>query len=240
MTSRGPACSERREPEASHAAAEELPAIAEVAGQEDDEEDLRELAGLERHGPELDPEGGAVDRGAEPGDRRQQEEHDRPQAEDVLDAVELAVVADQDRARGEDGHADDEPEPLAQREVGVDAVDHGQPDPRQERDQRHHVRVGVRENRAGHEVRCHVQAEEEGEVRQRLCGEDGLLRDEDAGKAEPGQDPDAEEVEELAVTKAHGFIVFPVERAGRALRPRPRPAEGADAQGRPRWPNPCI
>ena len=75
-------------------ATEHLPVVAQVAGQEDDEQDLRELARLELDRPDPHPERGAVDRLAEAGQRREGEQDDGGEAEHVLDAVEAPVVAE--------------------------------------------------------------------------------------------------------------------------------------------------
>ena len=60
----------------------------EVAGERDHEQHLGDLAGLEAERAEADPDPGAVDGGAEPGDHRQQQQHDRGQAEGVGDPLQ--------------------------------------------------------------------------------------------------------------------------------------------------------
>ena len=50
---------------------EHLALLAQIGGEEDDQEDLRELAGLERERADAHPEPRAVDGRAEPGHARQ-------------------------------------------------------------------------------------------------------------------------------------------------------------------------
>ena len=67
MTSSGPSVLARAGARSGPPPGEHLPVVAQVAGEEDDEQDLRDLAGLERDRPELHPERRAVDRRAETG-----------------------------------------------------------------------------------------------------------------------------------------------------------------------------
>src|SRR5439155_11047238 len=67
---------------------ENLALLAQVGGEEDDQQNLRKLAGLELQRAETDPQSCAVDGPAEPGRERQQEQHDRAQPEDVLVGLE--------------------------------------------------------------------------------------------------------------------------------------------------------
>ena len=71
---------------------------------------------------------------ADPGQPRQEEQHDRADAEEVLVLLEHAVVAAQpDQRGGEERDADHDPEPLPERVGRVEAVDLGQPDRGQQR-----------------------------------------------------------------------------------------------------------
>ena len=129
---------------------EHLSLLAQVAGQEDDQHDLRELTGLELDAAEVHPEARAVDRLADHGQRREQEEADRGQPEQVLVALEPPVVVAQEQERhGEGGDADDDPEALAERVVRVQPVDLGHADRSQERGHRQQVRVGLRDRDRG-------------------------------------------------------------------------------------------
>ena len=70
-----------------------LSLLAQVAGEEDDQEDLRDLAGLELERSDVHPEPRPVDVLAEAGQRRQEQEPDRAEPEQVLVVFEHAVVA---------------------------------------------------------------------------------------------------------------------------------------------------
>ena len=68
----------------------------------------------------MHPEARAVDRLADPRQRGQEEEADRAEAEEVLVALEHAVVAaKQEERAGEGRDADHDPEALPERVVGV-------------------------------------------------------------------------------------------------------------------------
>ena len=183
---------------------EHLALLAQVAGEEDDQEDLRELARLELERADVDPEARAVDGRAEPGQRRQHEQHDRRDAEEVLVALELpVVVAQQEERRRERPERDHDPETLAKRVRGVQPVDLGQADARQQPGHRQQVRIGVRDGQAGDEVGREVEREEEEGVRERGRRDDVLPCDVDAGEPESGERADDDEVRELTVAEAH-------------------------------------
>jgi hypothetical protein len=78
----------------------------EVAGERDDQQHFRDLTGLEAERSDTDPDPGAVDLLAEARDDRQQEQHDGGEAAGVREALEHAVVAQQD----ERGHEQPDPE----------------------------------------------------------------------------------------------------------------------------------
>ena len=78
---------------------EHRPRVVQVARQEDDDADLRELGRLEADRPEVDRQVGAVGRAADPGDPRQEQQHDRRDGDHVAVALERAVVA-QEHDRG--------------------------------------------------------------------------------------------------------------------------------------------
>ena len=123
---------------------EHLALLAEVGREEDDERDLPELARLELEPAEVDPEPRAVDRLADPGRQRQEEQEDRRDSEDVLVALEHAiVVAQPEERRGEHGNADHDPEPLPERVARPEPVDLRQPDRREQRRHRQQVRIGA-------------------------------------------------------------------------------------------------
>jgi hypothetical protein len=96
-----------RQAKPSDAHPEHLSIVPEVARDEDDQENLGELAGLERDRADRDPEVRAVDRLAEPGKGRQDQEPDGDDPERVLVVVEppVPVAEDEDREREEPGPA---------------------------------------------------------------------------------------------------------------------------------------
>jgi hypothetical protein len=91
---------------------------------------------------------------------------------------------------------------LPERVVGLEAVDLGQADRRQERRYREQVRVGAGHGDSRHGVGGEVEAEEEARVGERGGRDLRLPRDVDAGEPEAGQDADDEEVRELSVPEA--------------------------------------
>jgi hypothetical protein len=62
----------------------------------------------------------------------------------------------------------------------------------------------VREGDPQDDVSGEVESEEEGRVRERRGGDDRLAGDVDAGEPDGGDEPDCEQVEELAVAEAQG------------------------------------
>ena len=124
-----------------------------VAGERDDEEDLRDLARLEAERAEVDPDPGTVDGAADDREHRQQQQQDRGEAAGVGEALQHAVVAQQHQRRHEEQHAERHPDQLllgeAVRLVGglvgeVEPVDDREAEPVEGRDHRQQHRVGVR------------------------------------------------------------------------------------------------
>ncbi len=195
----------KSEPPDSHG--EHLAVVAQVAGDEDDEEHLRELAGLEGDRADRDPEVGAVDGGTELGQRRQDQERDREDPKCVLVVVEPPVVlADHQDGQREQGDSDHDPDALAEREVWVDPVDEGQADRGQKTDQREQGLVCLRQPESQDDVRRDEEREKQGRVGQRAGGEGlGVLADdEDAREPGGGQHADEEQVHKLAVPDPQG------------------------------------
>ena len=122
-----------------------LALLAQVAGEEDDQEDLRQLAGLELEGADPHPEPRAVDRLADHRQCGQHHQRDRGDSEEVLVGLEHAVVApERDQRQREEADAADDPEALAEGVVRVEPVDHGDADRREQRGERQQHRVGPR------------------------------------------------------------------------------------------------
>ena len=93
-----------------------------VAGEEDDQQDLGELAGLEREAGEPDPDPRAVDGGADQRQQRQQQQHEAGEHGGVGEALQDAVVAHQDQHDDEQDDADGGPGQLGRRGRGRDVV----------------------------------------------------------------------------------------------------------------------
>ncbi len=175
---------------------QQLPALAQVAGQEDDEQQLGELARLHLHAADPDPELGPVDGGAD--DHGQQQQDDGSHPEGVLVRLQPPVVADEQDQRQEARHADHDPDRLVARQQRVQPVDLGQAHRRQQRGQREQPGIRVRQPRAQAEVRDEVQRQEEPRVHQRRAGDLLLARGVHAEEADPREEGDREQVDELA------------------------------------------
>ena len=106
-----------------------LALVPQVGGEEDDQEDLRQLARLKLELADVNPEALAVDLRPDHREPRQEEQRDRSDPEQVLVRLEQAVVAPQpEEGDGEQHNADDDPEPLLERVRGPEAVDLRQAD----------------------------------------------------------------------------------------------------------------
>ena len=136
-----------------------LAALAEVAGEEDDEQDLGELARLDLELTDAQPEAGAVDRGAERD--RQEQQPDRDRAARVLERLEPADVAGDDHHGDEQHQAEQHPDPLVAGQLRRDPVDLDQADGGQHRGDRQHVRIGVGQHDPDDSVRDEVGEREE-------------------------------------------------------------------------------
>ena len=113
-----------REGEAEHLATGEREGVAglhEVAGEEDGQDDLGDLTGLEGERPQADPDARAVDGAA---DARQQRQDQQAEADDRRGegvAPQHAVVAQEEQHARGDRHGHGTPRELAQREALGDA-----------------------------------------------------------------------------------------------------------------------
>ena len=110
---------DRQEADPQPRAGQERARLGQVAGDEDDEHDLQELAGLHADRPEADPQPRAVHLVADDEGRDQQEDPDRGPR--VLVVAQDAVVAQADRDRQHRGQPDAEPEQLRRRHAELDA-----------------------------------------------------------------------------------------------------------------------
>ena len=158
----------------------------------------------------MHPEPCTVDRGAQARDPRQEEQRDRPDAEEVLVLLEDAVVAAQaPECDGEQHDADDDPEALLERVAHPEPVDLGDADRGQEPGHRQQVRIGVRHRDARDDVRGDVEREEEDGIAERAPADERLAGDVDRREADPGQDADDGEVDELSVAVAEAQRASP-------------------------------
>jgi len=193
-------------PRAEH---EHLPRVAQVAREEDDDRDLRELRRLEGERPEVRAEVGAVDLAADPGQPGQDQHPDAGQRDHVAVALEDRDVAQQDDRRGEQEEARDEPLRLLAGQRLVDPVDDDQAEARQRGNQREQVRVRVRERHAHDDMARNAEREERRAVGQRDVGQRVRALDEDRREAGRDQQRRRDQREQLAVALAHRVLTRP-------------------------------
>ena len=151
---------------------EDLAVVAQVAGEEDHDRDLRELRRLEGDAADVDVEVRAVDLLADAGQARQHRHADADQRDRVAVALEHAhaALAQREDRRREQHQPEHHPLRLLARERRFDAVDHHDPDAREHGHQREQVGVRVGQREADHEVRGQAQAEEQRAVGERHAG----------------------------------------------------------------------
>ncbi len=137
---------------------EQRPVLGEVAGQEDDEEDLEQFGGLTRQRPDLQVQPLAVDVATE--EECDQEQADADGSPRVLVSPQPRIVANRDGEAGDDGHADEEPHQLRLRETAEAAGEvlrqsfhEEEPDPAKEADRRQQDLVGSPAGDDQHDVR---------------------------------------------------------------------------------------
>ena len=147
MTMRGSKGGEARQPQRPHLPREHREHLAvggQVGGDEEHDENLRQLAGLEAEAAEAQPQlaaAGFVADDRQHGGEQQQDAHDH---ERVLVIGELVQVA-HDGERGDHGRdADEQPQQLVHGQIGHDAGDEGDADARQRERDRQDGRVGRR------------------------------------------------------------------------------------------------
>ena len=167
-----------RELDAEHGAVgdgQQLAVLGQVAGEEQDDEDLGELTGLELEAADLDPQLGAIDLGAD--EHGQHEQDDAGDAQDVFVAFDdLEVLHHGERAYHE-GHAQEQENHLAQRGVGLQTRDEGDADAREREHDGQDRRVGAGREDAHADMgrgECGEQSQRDG---QRLEGERGARGD---------------------------------------------------------------
>ncbi len=139
----------------------------EVAGEEEHQQDLGQLTGLEAERAEPDPDPGAVDGGAEHRQQRHHQQHQGRETRGVGEGLQSAVVAHHDQDEDEQDRAQRHPDQLVARErpdraagggvAEVDAVDDRQTEAVEGGDDRQQHRVGVRREDADHDVAAQAQ-----------------------------------------------------------------------------------
>ena len=214
--------------EAPRALHQQLPVVAQVGGEEDDDRELAELRGLERERPDPDAQVGAVDLLADARHAREEQQREPGGGDRVAVALEDPEVLEEDDREREEHEPEREPAGLADRLLGVEPVDHDEPEAREHRGERQQVRVRVGQPEAHDEMRRHADAEEDRPVGQRDVGEPLGLLDEDRG--EPGRDEQRcrDQREQLAVAGAHVAGLTRSDRArARSRGSRRRPSSAA-------------
>ena len=213
----------RRQRHPEHAPAggdEDLAVVAQVAGEEDHQRDLRQLRRLEGDAAHVHVEVGAVDFLADPGHPRQHR-HADPHGDDrvavALQHADAGAAQRQDRRR-EQHQPQHHPLRLLARQRGVDAVHHHDPHARQHRPEREQVGVGVGQREADHEVPRQAQPEEDRAVGERHAGgvverhvrrrprAGALLLDEDRREPRRHQQGGGQQAEQLAVAGAEHSV----------------------------------
>ena len=193
---------ERRQGDPEHPARaddQHLAVLAQVAGEEDDDADLRELGRLEGERADLDAEVGAVDLLADPRQPRRQQQQQADRGDRVAVALEDVVVAQEvDRQREED-EAEDEPVGLVAGQVGVDPVDHHEAERGEQGDQREQVGVGVGQAEPQVDVGGEADREEVGAVDEAEVAEPRVLLGEDGGEAGGEQQGHRDQRQQLPV-----------------------------------------
>ena len=137
---------------------EDIARLSQIAGEKDDDPELRELGRLELDRAHLDGEVRAADLVPDAGQPRHQQQRDRGRGDRVAVALEHAVVADEQDRGAEEREPDDEPLRLLARQLGVDPVDHHHAHRREQGGEGEHVGVGVRQPRPDEQVCEHAQA----------------------------------------------------------------------------------
>ena len=149
--------------EAPSAAGEQLSFVDQVRGEEQDEQDLRGLAGLEVHRADPHPEPRPVDRLPDPGCERQQQGEHPEEQERVPVPLEGPDPLDEHQGEDERDDAHRGPDRLDPPQPGVEAGHGDEAEPVQQRGERQQHRVGVGGEASDREVGEDEEAEHRGE-----------------------------------------------------------------------------
>ena len=199
---------EPRDRDSEHAARcrdHRLAALVQIARQEDDDAELRELRRLEAQRPDVHAQVGAVHLRADPGQARKHQQADADRGDHVAVALEHPDVAQHEDREREQRDARHEPPGLLARERVVDAIDDHESDRGQQRAEREQVRIGVRQRRADEQVDREAQAEEDRAVGEARVADLRLARREH--RREPGRDEqrDRDQSHQLPVASGHSL-----------------------------------
>ena len=165
------------------AAAQQLTVVAEVGREEDDEQHLGRLAGLEVERAEVDPQARAVRLVTQARHERQQQRTDPEREEGRSVAAERVDPAYEPEGQAEHTDPDHDPHGLRAgdarrgRDRQVEARDHHEADAVEQRDDGQQGRVRVRGEAADREVRNEEQADDHGEEQPEVCGQGRCLRE---------------------------------------------------------------
>ena len=157
------------------AGGDELALVGEVGGEEDGQDDLGDLAGLEVDRSDPDPDAAAVDGLADARQQGEQQQADAEHGEGVAVALERAGALHQPERRHERHDPDGGPRGLVGREPLVEPGDDDVAEPVQHGRHRQQDRVGL----GGEAPHGHVGAEQQGE-------DDDQERDDVGGDAGAG------------------------------------------------------
>ena len=123
---------------------EHVARLREVAREEDDDRELRELGGLELDRPDADAQVRAVRHPPDARKARCHQQGDPDRGDRVAVSLQAAQVAQKNDRGTEERQADPKPRGLSERAVRRDAVDLDEPERREQGAQREHVRIRVR------------------------------------------------------------------------------------------------
>src|SRR5260221_6151215 len=179
-----------------------LTVLAQVAGEKDDDADLRELGRLEGKRPDLHAEVGAVDLLTDPGQPWRQQQQQPDHRDRIAVALEHVVVAQELDRQCEEDKAKHEPVRLIAGQALVDPVDHHQPEGGQQGNQGEEVGIGVRQSQPQVDVGSDADREEVGAVDETEIAETGVLLGEPRGEPGAEQERDRDQGEELPVPDA--------------------------------------
>ena len=138
---------------------DELAAFGEVAGEEEREGELGELAGLEVDRADAHPDAGAAEGAADAGDERQQQQHGAEGEEGPLVAGQVGRALDDDEGGDVGADGDEAPRGLQAGEAVVEPGDHHVADAVQQRGEGEQGGFGAAGQQTGGEVGQQQQAQ---------------------------------------------------------------------------------